>query len=124
MKGGTRGFSGPVGLRHRSVWSAGSALIIAVILCVSGVALAAPSAPEAAVAGGVNRTVPKVTPPSKELRFSSAPSDAEFLRTGLFAEPLAPVSATASQENRDLADALLAYRDAVRKSGADDAVEP
>ena len=82
MKGGTRGFSSPVWSRHRSVWSAGSALVITVILCASGVALAATSAPAAAVAGDVNRTVPKVIPPSKELRFSVAPSDAEFLHTG------------------------------------------
>jgi RHS repeat-associated protein len=37
---------------------------------------------------------------------------------------LAPVAATSPQENRDLAQALLTYRDAVRDSGANDAVEP
>jgi len=71
----------------------------------------------------INRTVPKVTPPAT-LSFSSPPLDAEFLRTGLFAEPLAPVAATAPEENRDLAQAVLAYRDAIEASGATDAVEP
>ena len=126
MKSGTRGFTGRVWARRPGVWSAGSALIITAILCVSGVdrSVAATGMPVAGVAGSVNRTVPKVTPPSKELRFSAAPTDAEFLRTGLFEEPLAPVSATAAQENRDLAHALLDYRDAVRKSGGNDAVGP
>ena len=126
MKSGTRGFTGRVWVRRPGVWSAGSALIITAILCVSGVdrSVAATGMPVAGVAGSVNRTVPKVTPPSKELRFSAAPTDAEFLRTGLFEEPLAPVSATAARENRDLAHALLDYRDAVRKSGGNDAVQP
>jgi RHS repeat-associated protein len=65
----------------------------------------------------------RVTAPSA-LTFSSTPLDAEFLRTGLFAEPLAPVASSTDQENRDLAQALLAYREAVRKTGANDAVEP
>jgi RHS repeat-associated protein len=42
----------------------------------------------------------------------------------LFAEPLAPVAATTARENRDLAQAVLAYRDAIRESGANDAAEP
>ena len=126
MKGGTRGFSSRRAARHRSVWSVGTALIITAILSVSGVgrSVAAAGMPESGVAGGVNRTVPKVAPPSKELSFSAAPTDAEFLRTGLFVEPLAPVSATAAQENRDLGHALLVYRDAIRTTGANDAVEP
>jgi RHS repeat-associated protein len=37
---------------------------------------------------------------------------------------LAPVAATTAEENRELAQALLTYRDAVRQSGADDAVQP
>src|ERR1700722_14283998 len=99
MKIQTRGFSGRIGTRHRSVWFAGSALIITAMLCASGVdrPVAAAQMPAAGVGGGgVNHTVPKVTPPSKELSFSSAPTDAEFLHTGLFAEPLAPVSVTAN----------------------------
>jgi RHS repeat-associated protein len=59
-----------------------------------------------------------------ELHFSAAPKDSEFLYTGLFAEPLAPVASTRPQENRELAQTVLDYRDAVRASGASDAVEP
>jgi RHS repeat-associated protein len=100
--------------------SAGLALIITTLL---GTALAERG--EAATSGtaGINRTVPKVTPPSVG-SFSSPPADAEFLRTGLFAEPLAPVAATTPQENRDLAQSVLAYRDAIGATGAADAVEP
>jgi len=57
------------------------------------------------------------------MTFSSPPTEAEFLRTGLFAEPLVPVAATTAAENRDLAAALLTYRDAVKESGESDAVE-
>ena len=73
---------------------------------------------------GVNRTVPKVTPPTGRLAFSATPSDAEFLGTGLFSEPLAPVAGATVEENRDLARALLAYRDATRRTGDNDAVDP
>jgi tetratricopeptide (TPR) repeat protein len=57
------------------------------------------------------------------MTFSSPPTEAEFLRTGLFAEPLVPVAATTAAENQDLAAALLTYRDAVKESGESDAVE-
>lgn len=73
---------------------------------------------------GVNRSVPETVPPRKELVFSASPTPVEFLHTGLFEEPLAPAGSANSAENRDLAKALLAYRDAVRASGAPDAVEP
>jgi RHS repeat-associated protein len=97
-----------------------SALSVLALLFMVGV-----QASMAAVTGApaVNRTVPKVSPPAV-LQFSSPPLDAEFLRTGLFAEPLAPVAKTTAQENQDLANALLAYRDAVREAGATDAVAP
>lgn len=72
----------------------------------------------------VNRTIPQVAPPATRLSFSSSPTDAEFLRASLFPEPLAPAGKTAEQENRDLAEALLAYRDAIGRSGAPDAVKP
>jgi RHS repeat-associated protein len=100
-------------------WSVISTLMIASFLCTLRVEGA--TATQASI--GVNRTVPKVSAPAI-LSFSSPPIDGEFLRTGLFAEPLAPVAATTSQENRDLAQAMLAYRDAIRESGASDAVEP
>jgi RHS repeat-associated protein len=95
--------------------------LMVTVLCgisVMGHAIAATQTP-----AGVNRTVPKVSPPAV-MSFSSPPTDGEFLRTGLFEEPLAPVAATNPEENRDLAQAMLAYRDAIRESGANDAVEP
>jgi RHS repeat-associated protein len=56
--------------------------------------------------------------------FSSAPTDVQFLHAGLFPEPLAPAGKTTRSENRDLAHAVVAYRDAVRSTGDADAVEP
>src|ERR1700760_4244282 len=64
-----------------------------------------------------------ITAPA-QLSFSSAPADAEFLRTGLFAEPLAPIVQGDREDNRDLAQALLAYQSEVEQSGAPDAVAP
>ena len=72
----------------------------------------------------VNRTAPVVTPPPPGLRFSATPTDVEFLRTGLFAQPLVPVAATTAQENRELARALLAYDTSVEKAGTRDVVAP
>ena len=106
-------------MRCRTLWSVCSALIVGALLCACIVDSAKAAAPGPT---GVNRTVPKVKPPTA-LTFSSPPTEAEFLRTGLFAEPLAPVAATTPEENRDLAQALLSYRDAVRESGANDAVD-
>jgi len=71
----------------------------------------------------VDRNAPRLASPS-ELRFSSPPSDEQFLHAGLFPEPLVPVGRSTPDENRDLARAVLAYREATRKSGAVDAVEP
>src|SRR5687768_13381093 len=36
----------------------------------------------------VNRTIPQVTPPAKELRFSANPTDNEFFHARVFAEPI------------------------------------
>ena len=58
------------------------------------------------------------------LRFPKTPADGDFLRTGLFTEPLVPVTATQPQQNRDLARALLGYRDAAQQAKAPDAVQP
>src|SRR5579871_94071 len=112
--------------RKRGAWSLGTVIVCISILSASGIGRSAASEElhPTGVATGVNHTVPKVTPPARKLRFSAAPADGEFLRTGLFAEPLVPVSATASQENLDLAHALLTYRDSLQKSGDSDAVEP
>jgi RHS repeat-associated protein len=113
------GFLDRLRARYRLLWSVGSALMITALLCISVVDRVKAATPGPT---GINRTVPKVSPP-KELTFSSPPRDAEFLRTGLFAEPLVPVAATTPEENRDLAQALLSYRDAVQESGANDAVD-
>jgi len=99
-------------------WS-GWMLMIAGLCCTSGIDRARAAA---SVVTHVNRTVPQVSKP-EALRFSSPPADGEFLRAGLFSEPLAPVAATAPEENRDLAQAILDYRDAI-ESGGIDAVGP
>jgi RHS repeat-associated protein len=101
-------------------------LALTLFLCVESAALSAVAVPVANVkeSDGINRTVPKVPPPSAAITFSSTPSDAEFLRVGLFAEPLAPTAATNAPENRELAKALLAYRDAVQRTGDADSVAP
>ena len=96
----------------------GWVLSLLLILC-GGLVEAAPN-----METGVNRAVPKVVPPPKALSFSAAPTDVEFLHTGLFAEPLAPATATSVADNRDLSKALLAYRDAVRRTGDSDSVAP
>jgi RHS repeat-associated protein len=103
----------------RGLWRAVLALNVAALLgtFVADGAWAANHAPN------VNRTVPNVSSPAV-LSFSSPPTNAEFLRTGLFAEPLAPVAATTPAENRDLARSVLAYRDAVQRMIANDAVGP
>lgn len=85
---------------------------------------AAVTRPNAPVTTVVNRTIPRVSPPSAGLVFSSTPTDTEFLHAGLFSEPLAPAAKTTPAENRELAAALVAYRDATRQAGAPDAVEP
>lgn len=63
------------------------------------------------------------TPRAVGLTFSENPTDDEFLRTGLFAQPLIPVGRTTSAENRDLAGALVEYRSSSRR-GDRDAVQP
>jgi hypothetical protein len=66
----------------------------------------------------VNRTVPKVDPPRSALEFSATPTEDEFFRARVFAEPLVPIGGkpTAS-ENSALAAALLGY---AKRSGPDD----
>lgn len=56
------------------------------------------------------------------LNFSDPPRDGEFLRTGLFAQPLIPVGPkpTTLGENQDLAAALHAYLAGSRAHGADE----
>lgn len=58
----------------------------------------------------VNRTVPDVAPPSAQAVFSDSPTDAEFFRAGIFAEPLVAIgNATSSEENKALAKALQQF---------------
>lgn len=113
--------------RRIIAWSTALALLLGIPVCALSADLALAtkvSRPDTLPVTHVNRTVPKVAAPPTELTFSSTPTEAEFLHTGLFPEPLVPVAATTDKENRDLAQALRAYRDAVRQSGASDAVEP
>lgn len=65
----------------------------------------------------VNRTVPQATPPSGELRFSATPTDAEIIQARVFGEPLIPMGKTDISENRELAQALIAFK---QRSDADD----
>jgi len=65
---------------------------------------------------------PQVSVPAP-LRFSATPTDAEFLHSGVFMEPLVPVRATSAPENRDLAQAVLDYAKASQIEGPD-AVTP
>ena len=109
--------------RHVGLWLMGGALMLATGLWISGAGsqLAAVLTHEMS---SVNRTLPDAAPPSPTLTFSANPADAEFLHAGLFAEPLVPVAATTGTENRDLAKAVLAYRDVSGNGAKLDAVEP
>ncbi len=106
--------------QRRAGFSVLASLLMSGVLSLAGMTGAMAARPSATP---INRTVPSVTPPAA-LSFSPAPEDGEFLRTGLFAEPLAPVAATTAEENGDLAQAVLAYRDAIQYAGGSDAVEP
>ena len=67
----------------------------------------------------VNRTVPKVQPPSLDLQFSAAPTDEEISRARVFSAPVIPAGKNRSAgENKDLALALKRFRD---RADADDA---
>jgi RHS repeat-associated protein len=58
---------------------------------------------------GPNRTVPKVQPPRLVPVFSAVPTDAEFFKARVFAEPLVPSATTSPEENIALANALARY---------------
>jgi len=64
-----------------------------------------------------------LTPLPAGLRFSDPPTDKEFLRTSIFAQPLVPVGSTTPEENRQLGALLVAY-EAARRQGDLDAVQP
>jgi len=56
-----------------------------------------------------NRRPPEVQPPPQSPEFSQWPTDAEFLRARVFAEPLIPIGPTRPEDNAALARALTAY---------------
>ena len=67
----------------------------------------------------VNRTIPQVTPPSKELRFSANPTDQEIFQARVFAEPVVSMSGTRQPgENRELGQALIDFRNRPRPEDA------
>jgi YD repeat-containing protein len=58
----------------------------------------------------VNRTIPDLTPPSTDLKFSDNPTDEEIFLARVFTQPIISIGKTSdSAENKDLAVALLAY---------------
>jgi hypothetical protein len=57
------------------------------------------------------------------LESANAPKDEEFLRAGLFAQPLVPVGSTSPKENTELKKLLVNYSVALRRGDRDD-VEP
>ncbi len=77
-----------------------------------------PASAPAATNVVANRTVPDVQRPPAVPAFSDEPSDAEFFRARVFAEPLVPLGgATTVEENELLKDVLLAF---LRRSSPDD----
>jgi hypothetical protein len=59
----------------------------------------------------VNRTVPAVQPPTTDLRFSDNPSDEEITQGRVFEHAIVHIgNKPATSENKDLATALLAFR--------------
>src|SRR5262249_51219767 len=57
---------------------------------------------------------PIVAPPPSRPEFSTNPTDVEFLRARVFAEPLIPIGAGDSDDNAAVARAILAYLDAAQ----------
>src|ERR1700722_3908480 len=104
ISGRTHSVRGELRARRPGIaWSTVLALIVGVPACGLSADLATAqkvSRSEVSSAIHVNRTIPRVTPPATRLSFSSTPTDVEFLRAGLFPEPLAPAGKTDEQENR------------------------
>ena len=123
MEKSARRFGVPLSIGTRLVRLVASALIPASILLTAGLDSSLAAGSDIQHSTGTYRA-PEKTFSLHSLSFSSNPTDEELVRNGLFAEPLAAVATATEDDNRDLAQALLAYRDAVEKSGANDAVEP
>jgi hypothetical protein len=68
------------------------------------------SDPQQATAVSVNRTVPRVDPPSTAIRFSAQPTEEEVFRARVFTEPLVPVGPPGADDTRALAEAISRYR--------------
>jgi hypothetical protein len=83
-------------------------LVLGPIACAVPAAAAEPLQ-RAVQAREPNRQPPVVTPPPQTPVFSQWPTDAEFLRARVFAEPLVPIGATTAEENAALARALMAH---------------
>ncbi len=105
--------------------------LVALVLAPAQVLLAVPAAAQEMKAAkttappppkvAANRSVPKVALPPDMPVFSERPTDPEFLRARVFAEPLVPVgSSTSPAENKALAKALLDYL----SRGGGDTTEP
>ena len=71
----------------------------------------------------VNRVMPDVAAPSRGLEFSDTPDDSEFLRAGVFDQPLLPVGHSHVAENRALARSLVDYHNIVTRAAARDNVD-
>jgi RHS repeat-associated protein len=61
-------------------------------------------------------------PPTTGVNFPANPRDEDFLRTGLFVQPLVPAWQSTAEDNRALASALIQYEAASRGSGDRDDV--
>ncbi|MFA5204961.1 MAG: RHS repeat-associated core domain-containing protein [Lentisphaeria bacterium] len=84
---------------------------VPIVSSPAGIAFKAPPPVLTPTKVKVNRTVPKVTPMPPAPSFSGAPSDEEFLHARGFPVALLPMGGriTSPEENRDLADAILAH---------------
>jgi tetratricopeptide (TPR) repeat protein len=93
--------------------------------CTQSFAGSAPSQARANAGSDAEpQRVAAATTAQSELRFSSSPEAAEFLRVGLFSLPLVPLGPSSPAVNRAFAQALVAYEAAVAESGARDSVAP
>ena len=125
MRGINRNFLDMSAWFERHTGVIGLTLILAALVGLVSPAssTAATSTTSPQIRQDVDRSILKAMPPSV-LGLTSSPTDDQFLRTGLFPEPLVPVNVTNPEENRDLARALMAYRAASARAGASDAVRP
>jgi hypothetical protein len=98
-------------------------IAVAALTVVGFIVGSTPGLGGAVLQTGVQPTEPPVASLMARLRFSAPPTDEEFLRTSVFAQPLVPVGSTSPEENKQLAALLVAYDAAVR-SGHRDAAEP